>query len=178
MERMRSLEDRHRRLSGRRLSYPEIAATRDGVLPDGYEHVQHTVRVGSGPGSFQRAAAHLRDWGPQRAAGMDVYPPGAWPEEGATVLLCRWIGLFRVAAPCRVLWVLIEARRAGFAYGTLPGHAERGETAFLVELGDDGEVRFTVRGFSRLAGWYARLCPPLARWVRRRTIEAFVRSMA
>ena len=37
-----------------------------------------------------------------------------------------------VQAPCRVVYVVDEPDRRGFAYGTLPGHAESGEELFLV----------------------------------------------
>ena len=37
-----------------------------------------------------------------------------------------------VRAPCRVVYVVDEPDRRGFAYGTLPGHAESGEERFVV----------------------------------------------
>jgi uncharacterized protein (UPF0548 family) len=37
-----------------------------------------------------------------------------------------------VRAPCRVVYVVDEPGRRGFAYGTLRGHAESGEELFLV----------------------------------------------
>lgn len=50
--------------------------------------------------------------------------------------------------------------RAGFAYGTLPGHPESGEEAFVVSRAPDG-VRFTITAFSRPATWLARLGGPV-----------------
>jgi uncharacterized protein (UPF0548 family) len=32
-----------------------------------------------------------------------------------------------IRVPCRVVYVLDEPERRGFAYGTLPGHPESGE---------------------------------------------------
>ncbi|GHH40792.1 uncharacterized protein (UPF0548 family) [Streptomyces candidus] len=55
-----------------------------------------------------------------------------------------------------------EERRAGFGYGTLPGHPECGEEVFLVETDQaDGSVWLTVRAFSRPVAWYARAAGPL-----------------
>jgi len=43
--------------------------------------------------------------------------------------------------------VVDEPRRRGFAYGTLPGHPERGEEAFLITHHDDGTVTFAITAF-------------------------------
>ena len=43
-------------------------------------------------------------------------------------------------------------RRFGFAYGTLPGHAESGEERFLIEWDQDEDgVWFDILAFSRPA---------------------------
>jgi uncharacterized protein (UPF0548 family) len=55
-----------------------------------------------------------------------------------------------------VTYVLDEPRHKGFAYGTLPGHPERGEEAFALELHDDGAVTFTITAFSRPASLLAK----------------------
>ena len=61
-----------------------------------------------------------------------------------------------IKAPCKVVWTVDEPRRSGWAYGTLPGHPECGEEAFVVERTGDGTVWLTVNAFSRPARWYAR----------------------
>jgi uncharacterized protein (UPF0548 family) len=66
---------------------------------------------------------------------------------GDTALL-KWI-LWPARIPCRVVYVVDEPTRKGFAYGTLPGHPERGEEAFIVEYRDDDSVWLTLRAFSR-----------------------------
>ena len=73
------------------------------------------------------------------------------------------IGSLGLPVPCRVVWAVEEERRAGFAYGTLPGHPERGEEAFVVDLAPDGAVWFTVRAVSRPAAWYMQAAGPLGR---------------
>ena len=42
------------------------------------------------------------------------------------------VGLGPLRAPCRVVYVVDEPDRRGFAYGTLPGHPETGEELFAV----------------------------------------------
>jgi uncharacterized protein (UPF0548 family) len=58
---------------------------------------------------------------------------------------------------CRVVYLVDEATRFGFGYGTLPGHPEQGEETFIVETGAEGGFRFKVRAFSRPSERPARL---------------------
>jgi len=73
---------------------------------------------------------------------------------GDTALLGVGLG---IRFPVRVIYVVDEPGRRGFAYGTLPGHPVRGEEAWVVEQRDDGSVWITVRAFSRPASrrWWA-----------------------
>ena len=57
---------------------------------------------------------------------------------GDSVWLRIPAGPFSVKAPARVVYVINEKKRKGFAYGTLAGHPEPGEESFVVELADDG----------------------------------------
>lgn len=66
---------------------------------------------------------------------------------GDTALL-RWMP-WPARIPARVVYVVDEPDRKGFAYGTLPGHPERGEEAFIVERRADGSVWLVIRAFSR-----------------------------
>ena len=47
-----------------------------------------------------------------------------------------------------------ELQRAGFGYGTLPGHPVRGEEAFEVELDAAGRVFLKITAFSRPSNWF------------------------
>lgn len=68
---------------------------------------------------------------------------------GDTALL-KWV-LWPARIPARVVYVIDEPDRKGFAYGTLPGHPERGEEAFVVERRADDSVWLVIRAFSRPA---------------------------
>ncbi len=83
--------------------------------------------------------------------GLDTGADRAAPGVDVTVTLA---GVIR--APCRVVWTTEERRRAGWAYGTLPGHPESGEEAFVVDRTGDGTVWLTVTAFSRPAKWYTK----------------------
>jgi uncharacterized protein (UPF0548 family) len=69
----------------------------------------------------------------------------------------RWLG---IRALCRVVYVINEPDRVGFAYGTLPGHAESGEESFVLDR-REGQVNFTVRAFSKPASRLSRLGGPV-----------------
>ncbi|MFJ9178661.1 DUF1990 family protein [Streptomyces sp. NPDC102360] len=160
------------------LTYGEVGATlAAGELPPGYAHMDRRVRLGSGQECFERAGAAVLAWGAQRGVGMRV-TPGDDVREGADAVL--WLHFLRI--PCRVVGVVRDDSRIGFAYGTLPGHPECGEEAFVVEREADGSVWFRVRAFSRPASWYARLGGPgtrsVQRWMARRYLRAVAAAVA
>lgn len=68
---------------------------------------------------------------------------------GDTAILRLGWGALSVRIPVRVVYLIDEPTRRGFAYGTLPGHPESGEEAFVVERRDDDSVWLTIRAFSR-----------------------------
>ncbi|RLV08548.1 hypothetical protein CTZ27_07070 [Streptomyces griseocarneus] len=149
-------------------TYPEAGATAPGFsLPVGYHHLRVPTPVGHGRADFEAAADVLLSWGMHRAMpGVRVTdaPPAA---PGVTVTVSLGTGPLRVSGTCAVVWAVREAGRAGFAYGTLPGHPEHGEEAFLVTLDDGGAVRLTVTAFSRPAVWFTRAAGPLVPVVQR-----------
>jgi uncharacterized protein (UPF0548 family) len=160
------------RVAAATVTYPEVGGTSGGVLPGGYRMVDRRVALGAGEERFAAARRGVFGWAMQRRAGWRVYPEAA-PEVGTTVVLLR--GPFVV--PCRVVWVIDEADRVGFGYGTLPGHPECGEEAFLVERDGAGQVWFRIRAFSRAATWYARLGGPVTRLVQRKVTDSYLRSL-
>lgn len=58
-------------------------------------------------------------------------------------------GPFRSPAPVKVVYVVDEPDRKGFACGTRHGHPASGEELFLLTRGEDGVVRLTVRSVMR-----------------------------
>lgn len=98
-------------------------------------------------------------------------------EDRATVLVTIAAGPLQVIVPCRVLYVDHEADRFAFAYGTLPGHPERGEEAFVVER-HGGDTVFRIIAFSRPADLATRLGEPVARRIQRRFTARYLRALA
>ena len=162
-------------LAGSELTYPEHGTTLEKELPRGYLHDRY--RVDLGEGAFERAAAGLRSWQAHLGAGVGVYPPDARVEAGTNVLVTARAGPFHALAPCRVVYVHDDADRFGFAYGTLPGHPERGEEAFVVERDAGGGATFSIVAFSKPAAIAARLGRPVARRVQRRVTRAYLDAL-
>lgn len=95
------------------------------------------------------------------ASGGSVYLADGTPmlRPGDTALLRIPVWPVRFRFPARVVYVIDEPDRKGFAYGTLPGHAEHGEEAFVVDRTPDGSVWLTIRAFSRPARSWWLLAP-------------------
>jgi uncharacterized protein (UPF0548 family) len=149
------------------LTYAEVGATLGAELPAGYHHLDERRRLG-GPEVFGTVGDFVLGWGLQRDAGLRV-PTSEPVSEGLDVRL----RLGPITVPVRVVRVLAEPDRRGFVYGTLPGHPEAGEEAFLVER-DAGGTWLRVRAFSRPARWYSRLGGPVTSWTQRRYTERYL----
>lgn len=164
-------------LSSAELTYDHVGATR-GALPPGYHHVRRSRVIGSGSDSFAAAASALMAWQVHLRSGLRVTASAAVAEPGAVVLLGAGAGALQLRAPCRVVYTLAEARRRGFAYGTLTGHPERGEEAFVVEQQEDGSVVFTITAFSRPAAAAARAAGPLGGLIQRYITWRYLNALA
>jgi uncharacterized protein (UPF0548 family) len=82
-----------------------------------------------------------------------------------------------VKIPCRVLEVIDEPRRQGFAYGTLPGHPEAGEERFILEQLDDGHILFTITAYSRPASTLAKAAGPISRAAQSFMTQRYLRAL-
>lgn len=146
-------------LAGRAVTYTDVGATA-ADMPAGYRHVRATRRIGHGRRRFEQAAESVLRYGMLRGAGLRVDATTEVARVGSDVL--GRLGPF--VAPCRVVYVLDEANRRGFAYGSLPGHAVRGEELFAVRYDpSDGAVYAEVAAFSQPATWWSRLGSPVLR---------------
>ena len=159
-----------------RFSYPEVGATKTQA-PQGYNIDSHQTCLGRGIAIFEKASAALARWAMFDVAGVDM----CWPEipirAGANVaVLARHLAFWSLNA-CRVVYVLKEPDRFGFAYGTLRDHAEIGEERFMVRLDGDESVWYEIHAFSRPRA-IARLAYPIGRIYQRRFAEGSLSAMA
>jgi uncharacterized protein (UPF0548 family) len=96
---------------------------------------------------------------------------------GTSVVLLLPAGPFALRAPARVVYVIDEPDRVGFAYGTLAGNPISGEESFVVERTSSGEVWLVLREFSRPSTWYWRLATPALRIAQRRMAARYLRAL-
>jgi uncharacterized protein (UPF0548 family) len=160
-------------LAAQQLTYADVGATAS-ALPTGYHHVQKSAVIGRGRQRFEEAAAAGMRWGMLRGAGIRVRATTEVAAVGSEVI----VHLGPVQAPCRVVYVVDEPDRRGFAYGTLPGHAESGEELFLVRYDPVTEdVVAEVTAFSRHATWWSRLASPFTSLVQRVVTTRYLKAL-
>lgn len=177
---IRELLDRHGAMP---FSYAEVGATRSGP-PTGYRINHMRARVGNGKDVHSRAVKALFEWQLLGVGGIEAFPADAPVRPGTKVaMLSRHFGLWSLDF-CRVIYVLNREQerhgaieRTGFAYGTLPGHAVRGEEIFSIEWHPaSSEVWYEIFSFSQPANLLIRLASPLARRAQRRFAAASLRA--
>ncbi|MFO1433420.1 MAG: DUF1990 domain-containing protein [Candidatus Competibacteraceae bacterium] len=174
-------------------SYAPVGATYlqscqvPGYLPKGYVIDHNRTLLGHGEAAFIKARAALRAW---RMFAIDWVDPFLYPavlaEDTAVAILAR----LTIPLPLPSLWSLNAARiiyildqsgpveRYGFAYGTLPDHAEQGEERFSVEWHHrDDTVWYDILAFSRPNQTLTRLGYPVARGWQRRFAAASLAAM-
>jgi uncharacterized protein (UPF0548 family) len=163
------------------LTYGAVGATADPFAasspPAGYRGIERTARIGTGAAHFAAAAEAVLAWGVQRGSGFGIRRSQV-VTVGSSVTLLIPFGPFKVPAAARVVYVVREPRRVGFAYGTLPGHPENGEEAFLVEHRDDDSVWIDIRAFSRPANRLWWLVSPVLRLTQEFYTRRYLRALA
>ena len=148
-------------------TYPEVGAT-NATPPQSYTIDHNRIQLGEGEATFTRAVEALKNWQQFDLGWVTIVPRGVAVEIGATVAVkARAFGMWSLNA-CRVVYVINEPRRFGFAYGTLPDHVECGEERFLIEWLPDNTVWYDILAFSRPQHPLVKLSVPLARMLQKR----------
>ena len=111
-----------------------------------------------------------------RGAGLRVATDGPIAV-GTNVAFSAPLPIGFVDGTCRIVVVVDEPNRYGFAYGTLSVHPERGEEAFVVSRHADGNVRLDIDGVSRPKQPLAQLIAPLAGHLQDRTVRRYLAAM-
>lgn len=104
-------------------------------------------------------------------AGFALVNPGATISQR----MHWWRWTFEL--PARVVLVIDEDDRAGYALGSLPGHPFVGEQAFVLELRADDSVWLTVRQLGQPADARLRLLAPLLRWQQAKLTQRFLKAL-
>lgn len=148
-------------------TYSEVGATNATPPPD-YTVDHNRIQLGHGEATYERAVAALKSWRQFDLGWVTVVPREVLIEVGATVAVkARAFGTWSLNAS-RVVYVIDDRQRFGFAYGTLPDHVEQGEERFLVERLPDDSVWYDILAFSRPQHPLVKLSFPMARLLQKR----------
>jgi uncharacterized protein (UPF0548 family) len=149
-------------------TYAPQSGTRHDHPIKGYDNDYQRVMIGRGDTAWADAKAKIRAWQMFPAEWTIIMPIGAPIQEGQNVAMyAKAFGLWWRNS-CRVVYTIDEPDRFGFAYGTLPGHIERGEELFLLERDADGGVWYAIKAFSKPRHLLAKLGYPAMRYFQAR----------
>lgn len=171
-EDLASLLERSRRDT---VTYAPTGCSRRGETPAGLKRRHWTTPL-HGHDGFERAVEAIRSWTVHRGAGLAIAADGPIAV-GTDVAFSAPLPIGYVVGTCRIVDVVDEPDRFGFAYGTLSVHPEIGEEAFLVERDHSGTVRFDVEGVSRPAQPLARLLPFVADRLQDQAVRRYLAAM-
>jgi uncharacterized protein (UPF0548 family) len=132
--------------------YEAVGATA-GEPPKGFVIDRTRARLGDGEQTFVAAKMALRQWRQFQLGWVEPWPTDVPLLPGEIVAIVARVGPVYWLNACRIVYTVDErgsVERFGFAYGTLPDHAERGEERFLVEWDHtDDSVWFDILAMSR-----------------------------
>jgi uncharacterized protein (UPF0548 family) len=148
-------------------TYDSVGAT-NTIPPNGFTVDHNRIQLGEGEKVYRIAVEAIRNWKQFDLGWVSIVPSGVKLELGATVAVkARALGTWSLSA-ARVIYLIDEPRRFGFAYGTLPEHVESGEERFTVEWNEDDSVCYDILAFSRPQHPLVKLSFPLARMLQKR----------
>jgi uncharacterized protein (UPF0548 family) len=162
-------------------SYTDVGATR-GKIPTGYFVLNGRVDLGRGSATFDRAVESMRHWKMFEVPNVRLCWPDAPIRTGESVaVVIKHFGFWSVNC-CKIAYVIDEngaVQRFGFAYGTLPEHAEQGEERFVVEWDRASDlVCYDIVSFSRPGNAVVKIAYPATRWLQRRFVRDSLAAMA
>lgn len=148
-----------------KFSYSAVGATHDPSPPVGFNIDHNRQLLGHGRELFEKAKIAVHRWKMFEVPDLTLYNSDMPIEVGRNVALLAHHPGFWSLNSCRVVYVIDEPQRFGFAYGTLTEHLESGEERFTVEFHvDSGEVWYDIYAFSRPASLLVKLGYPYSRY--------------
>ena len=97
-------------------------------------------------------------------------------EVGTNVAMSARLPVGFVEVTCRIVAIVDEPDRFGFAYGTLSVHPEQGEESFIV-VRSGGGARFEVQAVSRPIHPLARVFSPIANRLQDAAARRYLAAM-
>jgi uncharacterized protein (UPF0548 family) len=149
-------------------AYSPLEITRDSAASSDYTVDHNRVQLGSGALCFDAAVRAIQQWKMFDLGWVQLFFDNTPIERGSTVaVVVKHLGFWSMNA-CRIVYVVEDQQRYGFAYGTLAEHAERGEERFLVEWDHlDDSVWYDILALSKPGGM-AKLGYPYTRRLQKK----------
>lgn len=173
-EAIRELLEAQRELG---FTYSQVECTRGDTaankMVSGFVKDHNRVLLGNGEGCFERAKRAIQAWQMFNLGWVQVADSFAPIEVGTqSCVIAKSLGLWSTHC-CRIVYTIdednSEEQQFGFAYGTLPAHAERGEERFLVQWDKaDDSVWYDLLAFSTPNSLFAKIGYPVVRRLQKR----------
>lgn len=147
-------------------NYTERHKTLRAEKVKGYDNDALSGVIGYGEAAFAEAKTMLIQWQMFPAKWTKIFSESDDVQVGTNVILyAKFLGVWWKNTS-RVVYIIDEPNRFGFAYGTLTKHLEKGEELFLLEINDKNELIYTIKAFSTPYHWIAKLCYPIMRYLQ------------
>lgn len=152
------------------LSYSENCMTKETDKSfKGYKFDCHRIKLGKGQRVYKAAIKALQAWQQFNLGWVEIANNGAPIKPGTTAIIVVSMKLFWVMCACKIVYLLEDQHKFGFAYGTLEGHPESGEELFLVEFNpEDESVWYEIRAFSKPGLILVSLVYPFTRGMQKK----------
>jgi uncharacterized protein (UPF0548 family) len=158
-------------------TYVSVGATIQDKI-EGYDNDFAKAIIGEGEADFERAKQAIRAWKMFPSNWTKILPSNSPIAENTTIAMFAMFAGFWWRNACKIVYVINEKRRFGFAYGTLPGHIESGEELFLVEWGDDNKVYYSIKAFSKPRHLLAKIAYPVMRLLQAKFRKDSLKAMS
>lgn len=159
------------------LTYEPTGISVGGSAPAGFRRHRWSTSL-AGEDALARARTALEEWAVHRGSGLLVESDGPLVV-GTNVAMAAPLPVGWIDVTCRVVAVIDEPDRFGFAYGTLPIHPEIGEESFVARRDPStGSVSFDVEAVSRPGHLLARLAGPIADRMQDQAAQRYLAAMS
>jgi len=137
----------------------------------GFDYDTIRVKLGSGKKVFDIGKQAIRNWIMFPKKWTKLYPSSPTIAIGETVAVsAKYMGLWWVNV-ARIAYVIDDMEVYGFAYGTLPGHHEKGEELFRIRMDENETVYFEIIAISKPNTLIAKLSFSLIRSLQKKFRE-------
>lgn len=161
-------------------SYEHLGITKNKE-PLGYVMDHNRVQLGRGRETFLAAISAIKSWQMFNFSWLELCWPNAPIEKDTVVAVMPYHFGFWSLNAAKIVYTIEESgeiEKFGFAYGTLPVHAESGEERFSVEWNHkDDSVWYDLLAFSKPNYLIVKLGHPVCRMLQKQFAKESKQAM-